>query len=265
MALIELRGVSKAFDGQPVLDALDLTIEFGETVVVVGRSGCGKSVLLKHIVGLLKPDGGRVFFDGTDITDLSERKLAPVRLRMGMLFQNAALFDSMTVAENVGFALREHTRMGPEEIAERVADRLAIVRLEGTQSKRPAELSGGMRKRVALARAIAMNPQVVLLDEPTTGLDPVMADEINELVLATQRALRTTTVAVTHDLRSAYKIGNRIVMLEMGKIIFDGTPAEIQGSGDPAVSRFIRGEADEELVASLRQRVSGGAASPEGE
>jgi len=275
MALIELDQVSKSFSAgeghrrhvggevsQKVLDRLRLKIEFGETVVVVGRSGCGKSVMLKHIVGLLKPDSGRVLFDGTDVARLGERALVKVRLRMGMLFQNAALFDSMTVGENVGFALREHTKMTRAEVDRRVAEKLSIVRLDGVEAKRPAELSGGMRKRVALARAIAMDPEVVLLDEPTTGLDPVMADEINELILAAQRALRTTTIAVTHDLKSAYKIGNRIAMLEGGRIVFDGSPEEIQRSEDPVVSRFIRGEADAELVAGLRERVSGDAQAP---
>jgi phospholipid/cholesterol/gamma-HCH transport system ATP-binding protein len=262
MALIEIEEVSKSFGAQKVLDRLSLKIEFGETVVVVGRSGCGKSVMLKHIVGLLKPDSGRVLFDGTDITRLGERGLVKVRLKMGMLFQNAALFDSMTVGENVGFALREHTKITGAEIERRVAEKLAIVRLDGVEAKRPAELSGGMRKRVALARAIAMNPEVVLLDEPTTGLDPVMADEINELILAAQRALQTTTVAVTHDLRSAFKIGNRIAMLEGGRIVFDGSPDEIQESKDPVVARFIRGEADADLVASLGRAVSGDAPAP---
>jgi phospholipid/cholesterol/gamma-HCH transport system ATP-binding protein len=210
-------------------------------------------VLLKHIVGLLKPDDGEVWFDGRRIDHLSERDLMDVRTRFGFLFQMGALFDSLTVAENVAFPLVEHSDKPPEEIAKLVRGYLAMVGMPDVGQKMPAELSGGQRKRAALARAIALNPDVVLYDEPTTGLDPIRADVINELILKLQRELNITHIVVTHDMASAFKVGRRIVMLHEGELIFDGTPKEIQHSDDARVKRFVLGEATEEELASLRR------------
>lgn len=241
--LIRLEGVSKQFGNYQVFR--DLTLEFrrGETTVVLGASGVGKSVMLKLILGLLKPDAGRVFIDHTDITDLSEPKLIPIRMRFGMLFQGSALFDFLTVYENVAFALREHKRWPEDIIREVVRQKLALVDMDGTQDLLPEELSGGMRKRVGLARAIAIDPEVILYDEPTTGLDPVMADTINELIVRCQRELRTTSIVVTHDMASAYKVGDRLVMLDEGKVIADGPPETIRRHPDIRVQRFIHGDA----------------------
>jgi phospholipid/cholesterol/gamma-HCH transport system ATP-binding protein len=252
MPLIELRHVSKAFGRLVVLDDLSLTIDAGKCIVVIGASGTGKSVLLKHIVGLLKPDEGEVWYDGHRIDILPERKLMKVRLDFGFLFQMGALFDSMTVGENVAFPLVEHSTKKADEIRELVIQKLAMVGLRDAGKKMPGELSGGQRKRVALARAIALNPKVILYDEPTTGLDPIRADVINELILKLQRGLKVTSIVVTHDMQSALKVGDRIVMLRQGKIVFDGTPADIQKTQDPVVRRFVTGAASEEELAGLR-------------
>jgi phospholipid/cholesterol/gamma-HCH transport system ATP-binding protein len=241
--MIEIRGLSKSFNGHTVLDGVDLTIPSGETMVIIGRSGCGKSVLLKHIIGLLKPDAGAVAVDGQDIGRLAGRELDALRLRFGMLFQNAALFDSMTVSENVSFALREHTTMGREAVAQRVQDCLQLVGLAGVDAKYPAELSGGMRKRVGLARALAIGPEVILYDEPTTGIDPIMGDIINGFIVALRDRLKVTSVVVTHDMRSAYKVADRIAMLYNGRIVDVGTPEAIRASRNPVVQQFIKGEA----------------------
>jgi phospholipid/cholesterol/gamma-HCH transport system ATP-binding protein len=222
--MIKLINLYKSFGKQVVLDGLDLEIDAGKTTVIIGRSGGGKSVLLKHIIGLLRPDKGEVLIDGTDITKLGDRDLNEIRKKFGMLFQEAALFDSMTVGENVAFPLREHTRMKEEEIRRAVADRLRSVGLTGVEAKMPSELSGGMRKRVGLARAIAMQPEIVLFDEPTTGLDPVMAEAINRLIVETQKNLDLTCIVISHDIRSIFAIGHRIAMLHEGKIIEYGTP-----------------------------------------
>jgi len=243
MSLIELRNVSKAFGRLQVLRDLSLSIERGQSIVVIGASGSGKSVLLKHIVGLLKPDKGEVYFDGARIDSLPERSLQSVRRRFGFLFQMGALFDSITVAENIGFPLVELTAKHPEEIRSIVAAKLRMVGLPGIEGKMPAELSGGQRKRVALARAIAMNPEVILYDEPTTGLDPIRADVINQLIVKLKVELDATSVTVTHDMHSAFKIGDRIVMLHEGRPIIDGPPDVIRASADPVVKRFISGEA----------------------
>src|SRR4051795_11821038 len=228
MAFIELRHISKRFGHHVVLNNVSLNIEAGRCIVVIGASGTGKSVLLKHIVGLLKPDSGEVWFDGQRLDILPERKLMVVRQRFGFLFQMGALFDSMTVADNVAFPLVEHTSKSPEEIAELVHKNLALVGMPDMGRKMPAELSGGQRKRAALARAIALGPDVVLYDEPTTGLDPIRAGVINELILKLQRELNITSIVVTHDMASAFKVATRIVMLHEGKLIFEGTPEEIQ-------------------------------------
>jgi phospholipid/cholesterol/gamma-HCH transport system ATP-binding protein len=253
MALIELHDVSKRFGRLIVLRHLDLAIEKGQSIVVIGASGTGKSVLLKHIVGLLRPDEGKVFFDGQRIDPLPERALMKIRERFGFLFQMGALFDSLNVEQNVGFPLAEHTTLPPEEIERRVEEKLRMVGLPEAKKKMPAELSGGQRKRVALARAIALDPEVILYDEPTTGLDPVRADVINELIIKLQRELKVTSVVVTHDMASAFKVGDRIVMLHEGRIIFDGTPEQVKTTDNEILRRFVIGEADERELAELKQ------------
>lgn len=246
--MIEIQDLHKSFGEQPVLRSTNLTIRDGENLVVIGRSGCGKSVLLKHIVGLMKPDAGKIVIDGADIVPLNERELGPIRLKTGFLFQSAALFDSMTVSENVSFPLREQRNLSPGEIQEKVAEALEIVGLEGTQEKMPAELSGGMRKRVGLARAVICRPKYILYDEPTTGLDPLVGDSINNLILQLGERFDCTAIAVTHDMKSAFKIADRIAMLHEGGIRTAGTPEEIQGSKDPIVQKFITGTADPKQI-----------------
>jgi len=250
--VIELRDVYKRFGPVQVLDGVSLKLRGGQTTVIIGESGVGKSVLLKHMVGLLRPDAGEVFFRGRRIDNLPEKELVDVRRRFGFLFQLGALFDSMTAGENVAFPLYEHTDYPPEQIARIVAEKLHMVGLDGIESKKPAELSGGQRKRVALARAIALEPEVILYDEPTTGLDPVRADVINELILKLKRELQVTSVIVTHDMASAYKVADRIVMLHEGRFIADGTPDQIRHSPDPRVQRFIQGRASEQELQVLR-------------
>ena len=242
--MIEARDLEKSFGAQRVLRGVNLRIETGEAVVIIGRSGGGKSILLKHLIGLLQPDAGDVWIDGVRIGQMNERQLLPVRLKFGMLFQGAALFDSMTVAQNVGFALRRDRKWTEKEIAAKVAETLELVDLAGTEDKKPAELSGGMRKRVGLARAIVYRPEIVLYDEPTTGLDPIVADSIDQLIIRVCDRLKVTSVAVTHDMRSAARIGQRILMLHEGRIHASGTPEEIFKSTDPVVQRFVRGVAD---------------------
>jgi len=255
MALIELRKVSKRFGRLVVLNEVNLSIPEGQSLVVIGASGTGKSVLLKHIVGLLKPDGGEVYFDGKRVNQLSELQRFPIRTQFCVLFQMSALFDSMTVEDNVAFPLVEHTRKDREEIARIVQQKLAMVGLPDVGKKMPAQLSGGQRKRVALARAIAMDPRVILYDEPTTGLDPIRADVINELILKLKREIKVTSIVVTHDMHSAFKVGDRIVMLNEGKFIVDGTPADIQNSDNSLVQNFVKGEASEQDLASLDQAI----------
>ena len=242
--MIEVRQLKKRFGPQPVLNGVDLRAETGEAVVIIGRSGGGKSILLKHVIGLLHPDEGEVLIDGENIAHMTERELLKVRRKFGMLFQGAALFDSMTVAENVSFVLRRERRLSESEIAGKVDEALEMVDLSGTQNKKPVELSGGMRKRVGLARAIVYQPQIVLYDEPTTGLDPIVSDSIDQLIVRVRERLQVTTVAVTHDMRSARRIGQRILMLHQGRIHFSGTPTEIFQSNDPVVNRFVNGISD---------------------
>jgi phospholipid/cholesterol/gamma-HCH transport system ATP-binding protein len=251
MALIELRHIYKRFGWLQVLNDLSLQIEKGTCVVILGASGSGKSVMLKHIVGLLKPDAGEVWFAGRRIDTLSERELMKIRQRFGFLFQQGALFDSDTVSQNVAFPLVEHTDKKPDEIAEIVAQKLKMVGLPEVGNKMPAELSGGQRKRVALARAIAMDPEVILYDEPTTGLDPIRSDVINELILKLQRELHVTSVVVTHDMNSAFKVADRLVMLYEGRLIFDGSADEIRASNNEVVKRFVLGEASEQELQTL--------------
>ena len=237
---IELQAVSKSFGGPLVLDELDLAIYEGESVVILGGSGSGKSVLLKHMIGLLRPDSGRVSVDGIEIGSLDSRAITGFRRRFGMAFQEGALFDSMTVRDNVAFALRRANRP-PAEIAARVAECLEMVHLEGADQKMPSELSGGMRRRVGFARAIALEPKILLFDEPTTGLDPVIKAVIDELILELQEKLGSTAVTITHDLDSAFRIADRIAMLYQGKIIAYAPPAEFRASPDPRVQQFIQG------------------------
>lgn len=241
--MIEIIHLKKAF-GKPVLNDINLTIETGETMVIIGRSGCGKSVLLKHIIGLLQPDEGSLRIDGQEISRLKGEQLDSIRQRFGMLFQGGALFDYMTVGENVGVSLSLHTDMEEDKIQERVWECLRVVGLKGIEGMKPAELSGGMKKRVALARAIAMNPEYVLYDEPTTGLDPIMSDIINDLILTMKHDLAVTGIAVTHDMVSAYKIADRIAMLHDGNIHIIGTPDEIRNTDDPLVQQFILGKGE---------------------
>ena len=255
--IISLRSVHKAFEGHQVLEGVSLDIQEGRTTVVIGPSGCGKSVLLKHVVGLLRPDAGEVHFDGQRIDELSEGALVAVRTQFGFLFQMAALFDSMTVEGNICFPLAEHTAMTPAKRQQRCAEVLRMVGMDGTQGQMPAELSGGQRKRVALARAVALHPRVILYDEPTTGLDPVRADVINELIIKLQRELNVTSIAVTHDMASAYKIADRIVMLYDGRLIADGSPEQIQQTDDAVVRHFIQGKANADELAGIAASGSG--------
>lgn len=238
--MIEVQDLKKSFGTHAILDGVNLKIEKGESVVIIGRSGGGKSVLLKHLVALLKPDSGRILIAGEDIVPLNERQLLRVRHRFGMLFQSAALFDSMTVAENIAFPLMREGK-GPAEIRKKVADILEMVDLPGTEGKKPSELSGGMRKRVGLARAIVYEPEIVLYDEPTTGLDPIVSDSIDQLIMRVRDCLDVTSVVVTHDMRSARRVGQRIMMLHNKKIYATGTPDEIFNSTDPIVRQFIDG------------------------
>lgn len=238
--MIELKGVRKAFGDHVVLDDCTLTVRDRETMVVIGYSGTGKSVLLKHVVGLLLPDAGQVIVDGQSVPDLNRHGLSNLRAQIGYVFQAAALFDSMTVAENVALGLRRRA-LSDEEIAERVSEALALVDLTGNDDKLPAELSGGMRKRVGIARAIALRPRYILYDEPTTGLDPVTSAVIDQLMVRTREHLGVTGIVVTHDMRSAYTVGDRIAMLYEGKIRQVGSVAEIQATQDPLVRQFIEG------------------------
>ena len=242
--MIEARQLKKSFGPQRVLDGVDLRVEKGESVVIIGRSGGGKSILLKHLIGLLRPDQGDVIIDGENIAGMNERQLLKVRRKFGMLFQGAALFDSLTVAENVAFVFQREGKLTEPEISKKVDQALDMVDLGGTQDKKPAELSGGMRKRVGLARAIVYEPEIVLFDEPTTGLDPIVADSIDQLIVRVREQLEVTTVAVTHDMRSARRIGQRILMLYHGRIHFTGTPDEVFRSKDPLVYRFVNGISD---------------------
>ncbi|MBI3312057.1 MAG: ABC transporter ATP-binding protein [Candidatus Omnitrophica bacterium] len=242
--MIEIINLIRQFGGHAVLKGVNLTIREGETMVIIGRSGCGKSVLLKHIIGLMKPDEGQVWLDGQEISRLGEEALSKIRLKIAMLFQGAALFDSLTVGENVAFPLEEHTGLNRSEIEARVRECLSWVGLAGIEHLKPAELSGGMRKRVGLARAMSLQPRVLLYDEPTTGVDPVMADVINKLIKQMHDRLKVTGIVVTHDMNSAYKVGDRIAMLHEGRIAQVGTVDEIRSTTNPVVRQFILGVAD---------------------
>jgi len=255
--LVRLEQLGIDFQRHPVLREIDLTIQRGETVAIIGESGCGKTVLLKTIIGLLLPTRGNVFFDGRNLAELNQRQLADVRIRFGFLFQQAALFDSMTVEQNIAFPLRQHTAKSVAEIHEIVVSRLAEVGLPtAVVTKKPGELSGGMRKRVGLARALALEPEIILYDEPTTGLDPIMSDVINELILSTRQQHPVTSVVVTHDMNTARKVADRVVMLyplsrlrsDEPQVLFDAAHAEMEKSRDRRVTQFVRGEAGERLM-----------------
>jgi phospholipid/cholesterol/gamma-HCH transport system ATP-binding protein len=255
--LIDVRHLHVAFGKHSVLRDIDLRIPRGQTLAVIGESGCGKTVLLKTLIGLIHPTSGDVLFDGRDLAKLQGEELVEQRIRFGFLFQNSALFDSMTIGQNVAFPLRQHKRLNDREVQDVVLGRLAEVGLpESVVVKKPAELSGGMRKRVGLARALVMNPEVLLYDEPTTGLDPIMSDVINELIMSTRRAHPVTSIVVTHDMRTARKVADRIVMLyplprldaDEPQVIYDGPPSELDRTADRRVSQFVHGEAGERLT-----------------
>jgi phospholipid/cholesterol/gamma-HCH transport system ATP-binding protein len=264
-SLIRMDHVGVHFGRQGVLRDISLAIPRGQTLAIIGESGCGKTVLLKTIIGLLRPTAGAVYFDGRNLAELGERELTGQRIRFGFLFQQAALFDSMTIAQNVGFPLRQHTQKSAEEIRRVVSARLAEVGLpEDILGKKPAELSGGMRKRVGLARALALEPEIMLYDEPTTGLDPIMSDVINELILGARQRHPVTGIVVTHDMRTAQKVADRVVMLyplsrlRTGEpqVLYDGPSDRIEQAADSRVSQFVRGEAGERLM-EMRQQNGG--------
>jgi len=251
--VIVLKNITKKFGANVVLDNVSLAVEKGKTTVVIGPSGCGKTVLIKHLILLLRPTSGEVYFKDQRIDELSERQLNEIRTHYGFLFQGGALFDSLSVFENIIFPLRQHYEITDfKQVEELVKAKLAMVGLDGFQNYYPANLSGGQRKRVALARAIALNPEVVLYDEPTTGLDPIRADVINELILKLQRELNITSVVVTHDMTSAYKVADRIIMLHNGKIIADGDADYIRNHPHPVVQNFINGQVSDDDLAVLR-------------
>jgi len=252
--MIRIVDLHKSFADNKVLNGVNLEIKDRETITIIGGSGCGKSVLIKHIVGLLKPDSGDIFIDEKKITGLDENSLSNVQKNFGFLFQGAALFDSLTVADNVAFGLRNLTDKSEDEISEKVKICLSMIGLEGIENMKPSELSGGMKKRVALARAIATDPKYIFYDEPTTGIDPIMADVINDLIIHLQKSLDITSVVVTHDIASAYKISNRIAMLYDGKIIGMGTPDEIKKTENPFMRQFTTGSSNGPIKMKVRER-----------
>lgn len=238
--MIQIKNLYKEFDGHQVLKGLDLDVEKGDTMVVMGRSGCGKSVLLKLIMGLLKPDGGEIWIDGRETINLAEKQMDEVRKRFGMVFQSSALFDSLTVGDNVAFSVSRHTDMSREEIARLVTEKLELVDLSDTEDLMPVDLSGGMKKRVSLARAISMDPEIILYDEPTTGLDPVTAEEINHLIAELHDRLEVTSIVITHDMNSAFATATRMAMLYDGKIVAEGAPDDFRQSTEPIVRQFLK-------------------------
>ncbi len=260
--LVDCRNISVGFGSQSILSQVDLRIDHGQTLAIIGESGCGKTVLMKTIVGLIRPSEGEVFFDGRDLNQLSAAELTRTRRRFGFVFQNAALFDSMNIFDNVAFPILQHEKAADDEIASRVMEKLSEVGLPcEVAGKYPAEISGGMRKRVGLARALILQPELVVYDEPTTGLDPIMSDVINELILATRRNYPVTSVVVTHDMQTARKVANRVVMLYprtrlqpgMSQVLFDGPPSDLDHADDRRVRQFVRGEAGERIDELTRQ------------
>ena len=242
--MIRLENITKYFKDQRVLDDLSLNVERGKTTVIIGKSGGGKSVLLKHMIGLIKPSEGNIYIDDENIVGLSPNEMNRVRKKFGMLFQDAALFDSMTVGENVAFPLREHTKLKNAEIKQRVAEKLRMVGLPGSEHKLPSQLSGGMRKRVGLARAIIMDPAIILYDEPTTGLDPIMTDIVDTLIKETQEKLGVTCVVISHDIKATFKVAHNVAMLHEGRIIVFGEADDVKQCQDPRFRQFVEGRAD---------------------
>jgi phospholipid/cholesterol/gamma-HCH transport system ATP-binding protein len=242
--MIEVRGLVKKLGRQEILLGVDLTVAKGETLVIIGRSGGGKSVLLKNLIGLMQPDAGEIWIDGENIIGLTERKLAAIRRKVGILFQGGALFDSMTVEENIAFPLHEAGERDSKKIGEKVREMLEVIELEGEEKKMPVNLSGGMKKRVGLARSIIRQPSCVLYDEPTAGLDPVVSDSINRLIRRLQKRLGVTSIVVTHDMKSAFHIADHIAYLHEGRIYFYGTPAELEISTDPLIQDFMLGQSE---------------------
>lgn len=251
--MIELKNLHKSFSTQKVLNGLNLAINTGEITVIIGRSGEGKSVLLKHIIGLIKPDSGSVEIDKVRVEDLDEKQSQEFRKKFGVLFQNAALFDSLNVFDNVAFPLVEHTKKSTQEIKERVAEVLGLVGLKDIDHKMPAELSGGMKKRVGLARAIALSPQILLYDEPTTGLDPLMTESIHELIVTTHRKLKATSVVISHDMEGAFRIADKVAMLHEGKILLEGKEDVFQKSDHPFIRKFLDVRRNEVTYANNHQ------------
>lgn len=242
--MIAVRSLKKQIDGQEILRGVDLEIRTGETLVLIGRSGGGKSVLLKNIIGLMEPDSGEIWIEGQNIIGMNERQLGAIREKVGILFQGAALFDSMTVEENILFPLRETGERDPKVLQSRVAEMLEVTEMEGQENKMPESLSGGMKKRVGLARAIIRRPSCVLYDEPTAGLDPVVADSINKLIRCLQQRFGITSIVVTHDMKSAFDVADRIAYLHQGSVYFHGTPGELQQSTDPLIQDFLLGRSE---------------------
>lgn len=239
MNTIEIRDLTKGFGDKKILTGVNLNIAKGITLVIIGRSGCGKSVLLKHIIGLLKPDSGEILIEGKDIVNMDEKEIYEVRKRFGFLFQGAALFDSMNVEENIGLALKENTNLPKEKISSIVAEKLEMVGLPNIQKMKPSDLSGGMKKRVSLARSLSTDPEYILYDEPTTGLDPVMSDQIDELITYLSEKLKVTSIVVTHDIFSVYDVADEVAMMHEGKIYFHGTPKELIETDDKLIRDFL--------------------------
>lgn len=251
--LLVVENLTKRYNGQPVLEDVSVAIEGGKTTVVIGPSGCGKTVFMKHLIALERPSEGKIYFKGKRIDDIHERKLSKIRTKFGFCFQMSALFDSLTVYENITFPVEQHYKISNyKTLDDLVKQKLAMVGMDGFQNYYPASLSGGQKKRVALARAIALNPEVILYDEPTTGLDPITSDVINELILKLENELKITSVVVTHDMKSAYKVGDRIVMLYKGRVVADGNEAYIRNHPNPIVQQFIHGQVSESELAALR-------------
>jgi phospholipid/cholesterol/gamma-HCH transport system ATP-binding protein len=245
-AMVAVRGLEKRIGRQEILRGVDLDVAIGETLAIIGRSGAGKSVLLKHLVGLMRPDTGEIWIEGQNITGMSERELASIRQKVGILFQGAALFDSMTVEENIAFPLREAGERNPKVLRNKVHEMLEVVELEGQEKKMPVSLSGGMKKRVGLARSIIRRPSCMLYDEPTSGLDPVVSDSINRLICRLQQRFGVTSIVVTHDMKSAFHVADQIAYLHEGRIYFHGTPVDFQQSSDPLLQDFLLGRSEEQ-------------------